>query len=177
MRTEGTCKTCGDEYAQGGSDPQLKLDQCMPCEFDEMRERLAAIEDLSDHADHRPCVLRVLGEFYSPAEAYGIAIEQTCFPMSCQVASEQAIALLASRREDADTQVQEDENMHRAGESPAPTTAEGPTDWLVDSIRAAVHGAPTHYRARNVRTGQCIEAGSRHELNCKIAATQEKPTP
>ncbi len=38
MRTEGVCKTCGNEYAQGGSDPQLRTDQCMRCELEELRD-------------------------------------------------------------------------------------------------------------------------------------------
>ena len=47
------------------------------------------------HKNHSPCALRVLGEFYEPDEAYGIAIECTCFPMDCEQASRQAVKFLA----------------------------------------------------------------------------------
>ena len=33
-----TCKTCEEEYRQGGSDPTLLLDECMFCELVRLRE-------------------------------------------------------------------------------------------------------------------------------------------
>ena len=50
------------------------------------------------HHDHKPCALRILGEFYSPEDAHGIAMNFTCFPMDCDIASKQAVEFLANRK-------------------------------------------------------------------------------
>ncbi len=61
--------------------------------------RARARAEAEPHKNHSPCALRVLGEFYDPDEAYGIAIECTCFPMDCEQASRQAVKFLADEFE------------------------------------------------------------------------------
>lgn len=50
--------------------------------------------------DHKPCALRILKEFYSEEEAASIALNFTCFPMDCQVASLQAMEFILESKEE-----------------------------------------------------------------------------
>ncbi len=68
------------------------------CEGQRLRARVAELEALQAHRNHSPCAIRILREFYSDEEAHGIAMEFTCFPMDCDMASKQAVEFLVKSK-------------------------------------------------------------------------------
>lgn len=51
------CKACGSDYIQRGGDPELRMDECMPCELERLR---AVIVEAIDICDRRKCDADVL---------------------------------------------------------------------------------------------------------------------
>jgi len=63
-----------------------------------MNEKMHA----SGHPHAGPCAIRILKEFYTREEAHDIAIEFTCFPMDCALASFQAMRFVMKVKKPSD---------------------------------------------------------------------------
>ncbi len=56
----------------------------------------------TSHPHAGPCALRILHEFYTSEEAREIALEFTCFPMDCALASFQALKFVLATKKPSD---------------------------------------------------------------------------